>query len=275
MHDNTSMTNRTDHDTQNLSNHDGHVHVNEGKNAPPSDVRREQRPATTVKHRPVRKNWKRNFMRSGAVVDFLCRPFMTIEFDRNDGLPDGPALLAANHRSIADVFVAWICCYRLGRPTRFIVGRQFFKRPGMGQVLRMIGCIEGGRKSGADLIAIEAIEGGMTCAIMPEGAIKTMEPGKILAPLMPGVAEIWRKADCPLVVVGITGAGKVWGDGKYLPRMSLRPSRRPIVHVRLGDATTIGESGASLERVADLMEANCHRSAEAHALATKNASELA
>jgi 1-acyl-sn-glycerol-3-phosphate acyltransferase len=166
--------------------------------------------------------------------------------------------MAANHRSLLDVFVALICCYRLERPTRFIVGRVFFKRPGMGRFLRAIGCIEGGRRSGADVVAIEAIRSGTSCAIMPEGLIATMEPGHIMGPLLPGVAEIWSQTACPFVAVGIAGAGAVWPEGRNVPRRPhLRKAHRPVVRVRVTGMIEPGDEPCSLERIASIMEDNC------------------
>ncbi len=204
--------------------------------------------------------WQKQFMRAGAFFEAISRPFTTIEFDQGDGLADGPVLMAANHRSMVDVFVSLICCYRLGRPTRFIVGRAFFKKPLLGTFLRSIGCIEGGKGSGADRVAIEAIGAGTTCAIMPEGAIKTMEPGRILGPLLPGVAEIWNRTRCPFHAVGISGAGLLWPDKQKLPPLPRRKSKRPVIHVRLTEAVLPGDEACDLDRVARIMEANCERS---------------
>lgn len=208
--------------------------------------------------------WQRQFMRFGAIVDRLSRPFMTVELDHRDSLPSQPMLMAANHRSLADVFVALIACYRLERPTRFIVSRVFFKRPGFGTVLRSIGCIEGGRKSGAGAVAIAAIADGYSCAIMPEGEIKTMQPGHILGPLLPGVAEIWEQSQCPFVAVGISGAGDVWKKDRWLPRFALRRRNRPLVHVRVADPVIPGGPPCSLDRVEEIMEANCVQSVHDH-----------
>ena len=205
--------------------------------------------------------WQKQFMHAGAVFEFLSRPFMTLELDVHTVWTDEPVLMAANHRSLLDVFVSSICCYRLKRPTRFIVGRSFFKKPGMGTFLRAIGCIEGGRKSRADVVAIEAIRSGTSCAIMPEGAIRTMEPGRILGPLLPGVAEIWEQTRCPFVAVGISGAGAVWPEGHNLPRRPhLRKSKRPVVRVRITELIRPGGEPCDLERVAQIMEDNCEAS---------------
>jgi 1-acyl-sn-glycerol-3-phosphate acyltransferase len=201
--------------------------------------------------------WEQSFMRAGRAFDLISRPFMTLDFDRPGTLGDDPVLMAANHRSLADVFVSLICCYRLGRPTRFIVGRAFFKRPGMGWFLRRIGCIEGGKGSRADLVAIEAIRNGSTCAIMPEGAVKTVTDDRILAPLMPGVAEIWSQTQCPFHAVGIAGAGAVWPEGRNLPPRIRRRANRPIVRVRFDYAALPGEEPITLDRVAAIMEKNC------------------
>ncbi len=203
-------------------------------------------------------------MRFGALVDWLSRPFMTVELDHRDSIPSQPMLMAANHRSLADVFVALIAGYRLKRPIRFIVSRVFFKRPVLGTVLRSIGCIEGGRRSGAGAVAIAAIRDGSSCAIMPEGAIKEMHPGHILAPLLPGVAEIWEQSQCPFVAVGVSGAGDVWKKGRWLPRIALRRRNRPLVHVRIADPVFPRGLPCSLDRVEGIMEANCVQSAQDH-----------
>ena len=204
--------------------------------------------------------WQQQFMRAGAFFEFVSRPFMTLEVDDHGTSTEEPVLMAANHRSLLDVFVSLICCYRIKRPARFIVGRSFFRKPGMGMFLRAIGCIEGGRGSGADVAAIDAIQSGVSCAIMPEGAIKSMEPGRILAPLLPGVAVIWAKTQCPFVAVGISGAQHVWADGHNLPRRPhLRRANRPIVHIRLTEPIP-GDADCSLDRVAEIMEDNCEAS---------------
>lgn len=199
------------------------------------------------------------------MVDTVSRPFMTLRIDHHGELPAGPVLMAANHRSVVDVVVALVCCRRLGRPTRFIVKQSFFRTPGLGLVLRSIGCIEGGRGSGAGAVAIAEIERGVSCAIMPEGAVRTMEPGHILAPLLPGVADIWCGTGCALVAVGIAGAGDVWPDGHRFPRRPRRRRDRPVVHVRVAAPVHPGEEPCTLERVARLMEENCALSeAERH-----------
>jgi 1-acyl-sn-glycerol-3-phosphate acyltransferase len=202
-------------------------------------------------------SWEKNFMRAGKVFETMSKPFATIDLDAKP-FDDKPLLMAANHRSLLDVFVALICCYRLGRPTRFIVGRVFFKRPGLGQFLRAIGCIEGGKGSGADKVAVAAIQSGVSVAIMPEGKIANMEPGKFLGPLMPGVSEIWAQTGCPFHAVGISGAQQIWKAGKNLPhRPHLRLAKRPVVHVRVTEGFTAPKEEATLERVAQIMEDNC------------------
>lgn len=208
--------------------------------------------------------WERNFMRAGAVFDRIASVFMTIELEVPNGLAPAPILMAANHRSLADVFIALISCYRLERPTQFIVGRKFFKRPGMGWFLRTIGCIEGGRRSGAGTVAIEAMRNGHSTAIMPEGAIKTMEPGHLLAPLLPGVSEIWQQSQRPFHAVGITGSGDVWPDGRFFPPLPKRKSRRPLVTVRVSEAVLPGDDECTLDRVTAIMEANCVASESIH-----------
>jgi 1-acyl-sn-glycerol-3-phosphate acyltransferase len=181
---------------------------------------------------------------------------MTVQLDMQAPLPDEPILMAANHHSFVDMIVAVICCTRLERPTRLIVKGSFFSKPILGRFLRRTGCIPGGRKSGADVVAAEAIANGLSCAIMPEGKITLIEPGRVLAPLLPGVASIWSTAKCPFVAVGISGAHQVWPKGR-LPHRPKRKAKRPIVYVRVAVPEEGVDGGRTLERVAEIMEANC------------------
>ncbi len=202
------------------------------------------------------EGWQRGFFRIGSVIEFVVRPFLTVHIDVQEPLPEGAILMAANHHSFVDMLVSTICCCRLNRPTRLIVSRVFFTKPGVGRILRNIGCIAGGRKSGADVVAAEAIRGGASVAIMPEGRVTVLESGHVLAPLLPGVAAIWSAAACPFVAVGISGADEVWPKGR-LPRRPRRRSRRPVVYVRVA-APELGSDGhRTLERVTEIMEANC------------------
>lgn len=202
------------------------------------------------------EGWERGFFRVGAVIEFIVRPFLTVHIDVQEPLPDGAILMAANHHSFVDMLVSTICCCRLDRPTRLIVSRVFFTKPGLGRILRNIGCIAGGRKSGADVVAAEAIRGGASVAIMPEGKVTVLEPGHVMAPLLPGVASIWSMAACPFVAVGIAGADEVWPKGR-LPHRPRRRSRRPVVYVRVAPAELGADGSRTLERVSEIMEANC------------------
>jgi 1-acyl-sn-glycerol-3-phosphate acyltransferase len=204
----------------------------------------------------IEPGWERRFLAFGRRIDALCRPFMTVKLDVQAPLPDGPILMAANHHSFVDMIVAVICCTRLERPTRLIVKGSFFTKPILGRFLRRTGCIAGGRKSGADVVASEAITDGVSCAIMPEGKITLIEPGRVLAPLLPGVASIWSTTKCPFVAVGIAGAHQVWPKGRP-PRLPKRRSRRPIVTVRVAVADSGVDGDRTIERVTEIMEANC------------------
>ena len=99
-------------------------------------------------------------------------------------------------------------------------------------------------------------ERGASVAIMPEGKVTVLESGHVLAPLLPGVATIWSTVACPFVAVGIAGADEVWPKGR-LPRGPRRRSRRPVVYVRVAPPEIGTDGGRTLERVAEIMEANC------------------
>ena len=91
-----------------------------------------------------------------------------------------------------------------------------------------------------------------------------MEPGHILAPLLPGVAEIWEQSQCPFVAVGITGAGEVGTKDGWFPRIGIRRRNRLLVHVRVAEGAFPDGQPCTIDLVEEIMEANCVQSAQDH-----------
>ena len=74
------------------------------------------------------------------VVRALLQPFFHVYFRLRRGgrhhIPDGPVILAANHRSFLDPFVIGCC---LGRPIYFVAKQELFENRLAGWVLNCLG----------------------------------------------------------------------------------------------------------------------------------------
>ena len=80
----------------------------------------------------------------------------------------GPAIYAANHRSLADLLLASITFYSWRRPIRPLVAAPYFDKPGLGPLLRRLRCIP---VEGAGALALATAEEdlGFDGALYPLG----------------------------------------------------------------------------------------------------------
>ena len=125
-------------------------------------------------------------------------------------LPDEPFLLVSNHRSKYDPIVTWHILRK--RPIAFITKPENLKVVVFGRIVRRccfmpidrqdprkaIGTIN----AAADLLR----RGEMLVGVYPEG---TRNSGAELLPFHNGVFKIAKKAEAPIVVLGINGADRI------------------------------------------------------------------
>jgi 1-acyl-sn-glycerol-3-phosphate acyltransferase len=163
---------------------------------------------------------------------------------RLDGeVPAGGLVVAANHHSWWDGYLALLLARRLRRPLTLVMAERqldrypFFRRQGA------IGTRE-------LRTALRRVRAGALLVIYPEGAIGAPGP---LAPLWPGASYLAARSGRPLVPVAV--------------RVALRGSQRPEAYLRVGEAipaahpdaaATLAEAlAASLARLdAELMGAD-------------------
>jgi 1-acyl-sn-glycerol-3-phosphate acyltransferase len=144
----------------------------------------------------------------------------------------GPTLLAFNHVSALDGPVLAIAfTARTGRPPRFLVAAEFFRRRSIGWVLRTFEQIpiHRGEGDGAALdAALEALRAGSVIAIAPEGSVNT-DP-EHLQRIRSGVTRLALPTGAPIVPVGI------WGTQTRWPRGGIRWVRpwRPTLAIAFG-----------------------------------------
>lgn len=177
-----------------------------------------------------------------------------------DRLPPGGALWLLNHQSFIDPLVAGVA---LRRPISYLARHNLFDVPFVGWVLRNTYVIPIRRDSAATesiRLACERLKQGYYVGIFPEG---TRSRDGRLQELKPGFLAIARRANVPIVPVGIAGAGRV------LPRgaMFIRPR---TVRVVIGDVIDVdqvrelsqrGRENEFLEEIRSRLEAAMNEAA--------------
>ena len=127
--------------------------------------------------------------------------------------PAGPMLLVCNHQSHIDPPLVGMC---VGRPCTYLARHNLFHVPGLAWLIRKLGAVPIDRDAGKDGLTavLKLLAEGRRVVMFPEG---TRTPDGELQPLKPGVALLVKKARCPVVPVGITGAFDSWPKGQKLP----------------------------------------------------------
>lgn len=166
-----------------------------------------------------------------------------VEIEGLENVPrEGPAIVAANHRSYLDgPILAAIGSWR-GRKLRFLGKREIFDAPVVGHLARAGGQIPVDRGTGSIKPlkeALDALERGEAVAILPQGTIPRGED--FFDPVLtgkPGVARLAVESGAPVVPVALWDTEKVWPRKARLP--NVRPwlpgaPWRPVVRVRVGE----------------------------------------
>ena len=166
-------------------------------------------------------------------------PYARFDIEGIDQIPaDGPAIVAANHRSYFDVMAIAIALARSGRMGRFLGKREVFAAPVVGQIASALGGIPVDRGTGSEAplrAAVAALEAGEVVVILPQGTIPRgrafFEPelkGR------PGVARLAALSGAPVVPLCLWGTERVWPRSARLPNM-INIVRPPTVRVRVGE----------------------------------------
>jgi glycerol-3-phosphate dehydrogenase (NAD(P)+) len=142
-------------------------------------------------------------------------------------IPDGPVILAANHRSFLDPFVIGIC---LRRPIYFVAKKELFRNRLQAWLLNCLGAFPVRRgESDEESVptALELLERGQAVVIFPEGT--RIRSGSLAKPKR-GVGRLALESGAAVVPVAVTGTERARSRG-----LRVRPVK---VSLRFGRALT-------------------------------------
>jgi 1-acyl-sn-glycerol-3-phosphate acyltransferase len=148
-------------------------------------------------------------------------------------LPDGPVILAANHRSFIDPLVLGCA---VERRVTYMMTAKYYDLPSLNGFFRMARCIvvdEEADNKRALRDSLEVLEAGQVLGIFPEGHIS---PDGAMRPLQPGMAWLARRTGAPVFPVWLGGTREALAKGEA----RLRISR---VVVRMGAPRRISDFG--------------------------------
>jgi 1-acyl-sn-glycerol-3-phosphate acyltransferase len=141
------------------------------------------------------------------------RPLAGITWQVDGPVPDGPALLAAQHQSAFETLL-----YTVLLPDfAFVLKRELVRIPLFGPMLMEAGMIAVDREAGAAALRALLRDGAEAAAerrqivIFPEGT--RVAPGATGA-LHPGVAALAQKTGLPVIPV-LTDSGRCWGRAAF------------------------------------------------------------
>ncbi len=169
-----------------------------------------------------------------AVIRSLFKLVMKMEVvGLENFLPQGPVILAANHVTNFDVFPMQ---FALPRPIFFMGKAELFRNPLLDVLLRNLSGFpvnRGEKDQWAMRHAAKVLKRGQTLGIFPEG---TRSQGKGLAVAKTGAARLAIEANCPIVLVAVTGSDQFFKrfphrtrvQIKFLPPLSPKPGENPL-----------------------------------------------
>ena len=183
-----------------------------------------------------------------ALLSRPLRRAYDIQVENDGRVPDGPAILAANHRSFMDsVFLALV----VDRPVSFLAKAEYFDRRRTAWMFRSTGQIPlrrgspAGARRALDAAHRVLCDGGLVGAY-PEGT--RSRDGRLHRGRL-GPARLALSSRAPIVPVGLIGTDQVQAPDQRLPRVGRR------VTVRFGPAHHLPAVTRSRRRKAELVGA--------------------
>lgn len=190
---------------------------------------------------PTRRNlvWRaiQLFCQVGFAVYFRFRQ------RGKEHLPDGGALLVANHQSFLDPLLMGVA---LKRPISFLARDSLFRVPIVGSILRATYVMPIRRDAaGSVREPIRRLRHGFYVGVFPEGT--RTEDGSV-GKFKPGFVSLVRRANVPVVPVGIAGAFESYPRTRRFPF----PGRIRVVYgepISADEAAALAAKGREQELI--------------------------
>ncbi len=196
-----------------------------------------------------RQKHYKGYLRAGRASRRFFQLFAKYDFpDRPAVLDEGGVIVASNHRSFFDLFLAYVLLISWGEMPRMLVRGSYFKQPGIGWLLRSTGCIPVHKGEGMNSIdeALVELTNNRPIAIMPEGRlVPAADRPTGVGEARDGVGVMALKSGAPVLAVGVAGSDRVWPIGKPVP-----VPRRKRTNVVI-TTTTLHDLSGSAEQVKD------------------------
>ena len=192
---------------------------------------------------------------AGVELQQLAFPFLQPELllyadltiAGEDNIPlEGPAIIAANHRSYFDPMAIGYALAKRDRPGRFLAKSELYKMPVVKQFMQSVGAVPVFRGTGSDEplhAAAEALDAGEVVVILPEGTIPRGE--KFFDPQLTGKSGVARLAaltKVPVLPMGLWGTEHVWPRNAKLPKF-LNVKNPPAVSINIGAPVELAYKG--------------------------------
>jgi 1-acyl-sn-glycerol-3-phosphate acyltransferase len=127
----------------------------------------------------------------------------------------GPALFVVNHQSFLDPIMVGLS---LSRPVRFLARDTLYRAPLARAFLNKIYTIPLKRDAASSTtirMAVSQLQQGFLVGIFPEG---TRSSDGLIGTLKPGFIALVRRAEAPIIPVGIAGTGAAFPRGAWFVR---------------------------------------------------------
>lgn len=196
------------------------------------------------------RNWLHAFVCRWTFQYLRVVPGWKVEVLGRELLPDGPAVIVANHQSMADVVAMMGLFHRF----KFVSKASLFRLPLVGWMMSLCRyvALERGKPSSMHRMMSSCrnwLREGVAVLLFPEG---TYSEGKGLLPFKRGAFRLAVEEQVPVVPVVLRGTtGLVDGDGPWMsPRCRITVTvLPPLPAAALGD-----DAGALCTRVRAIFE---------------------
>src|SRR4051794_20864198 len=172
------------------------------------------------------------------LVRAVVQPFFHLNFRLSrigrEHIPDGPVILAANHRSFLDPFLIATCARR---PLYYVAKRELFSNRVQAWFLNALGAFPVDRGNGdRDMIdtAKAILARGDAVLIFPEGT--RIRPGSLGRPKR-GVGRIALESGAPVVPVAVIGTEAIRKGWRIRPHKVRIRVGRPLTFPKVEEAS--------------------------------------